>query len=395
MMKKLILSFFFLSLFLLQACNNDEEVATPETNITVQDFSVSIDENPSNGDVIGTVSASVNDNSTLSYTLSNPSVANALAIDVNTGEITVVDGTFFDFERNPSITASYTVSNGTVEESASITVNLNNVAEGFKVTYETTSANETIFIATNPVSYTYDFNVDWGDGNTTTNATGDISHEYATAGSYQVTITGTFPLFQGNSPSNSKLKSMDQWGDNVWQSMEQAFRGCENMIYNATDRPNLSQVVNISGMFNGATSFNGDIGDWDVSNVSIMSAVFFNASSFNQDISAWNVSNVTTMRLLFASASSFDQNIASWDVSKVTDMRGMFNATSSFNQDIGDWNVGSVTDMNSMFAGASSFNQDLSDWVVSNVTQCECFSEASALTSTNLPSLSCNTSCAE
>ena len=45
-------------------------------------------------------------------------------------------------------------------------------------------------------------------------------------------------------------------------------------------------------MFDKATSFNQDIGTWDVGNVSNMRAMFYRATSFNQDIENWNVSSV-------------------------------------------------------------------------------------------------------
>ena len=42
-------------------------------------------------------------------------------------------------------------------------------------------------------------------------------------------------------------------------------------------------------MFYGATSFNGDISNWNVEAVTSMSYMFNGATSFNGDISNWNV----------------------------------------------------------------------------------------------------------
>jgi len=141
----------------------------------------------------------------------------------------------------------------------------------------------------------------------------------------------------------------------------------------------ISNVTSLSGMFLNAISFNQDIGNWDTSNVTNMSSTFFGATLFNKPIANWNVSNVVNMNTLFFEASSFNQGIQDWETSKVIDMRGMFNNASSFNQDIGDWNTSSVTDMGIMFASAIVFNQDIGGWNVSNVTDMEgMFSRASS-----------------
>ena len=52
----------------------------------------------------------------------------------------------------------------------------------------------------------------------------------------------------------------------------------------------------------------GHIGDWDVSSVVNLFGVFIGASSFNQDIGDWDVSNVTDMWGMFTGVSLSIQN---------------------------------------------------------------------------------------
>ena len=105
----------------------------------------------------------------------------------------------------------------------------------------------------------------------------------------------------------------------------------------------------MGGLFNGKTTFNDDILNWNVSGVTDMSYMFDAAHTFNQDVSSWDVSCVTTMDSMFISAYAFDQAIGNWNVGNVTNMSRMFYKTETFNQDVSSWDVSSVTTMDFMF----------------------------------------------
>ena len=237
----------------------------------------------------------------------------------------------------------------------------------FVTVWETTSADESITIPGSGGTYT----IDWGDGTVDTGVSGTQTHMYGTAGYYTVSISGNLTginLGEADPANAAKLQAVEQWGDIRWTSMERTFYKASNMIYNATDTPDLSGVGSMSSMFSGASSFDGDISSWNVSSVTDMTRMFFDASLFNQALNAWDVSSVTGMDSMFSGASSFDGDISSWNVSSVTGMIFMFEGASSFDGDISPWNVSGVTDMDSLFFDASLFNQTLNAWDVSSVT---------------------------
>ena len=211
------------------------------------------------------------------------------------------------------------------------------------------------------------FTVDWGDGNIEYDQTGNITHYYNKIGVYTVKITGDFPRIYSYQRDPEKLLSVENWGDIKWTTMSYAFAGCSDLVVNASDAPDLSQVTDMTAMFSRAISFNQDIGHWDVSNVKWMTDLFNGATSFNQPLGDWNTSNVEMVASVFKEAASFNQDIGNWDVSKVKILSSVFDGAASFNQPLDDWNTSIATDMGRMFQNAISFDQNISDWDVSEV----------------------------
>ena len=247
-------------------------------------------------------------------------------------------------------------------------------AQAFRTTWITTDGS--ITIPTFGIGYNY--NITWtnltnaGVGNgSVTGRTGSYFITGLQNGStYEVAITGAFPrFFMNNNPiERTKLRTIAEWGTQVWTSMGRAFFGCSNLTYTATDIPNLSLVTDMDYMFQGCSNFNGNIGNWNTAAVTNMNQMFLNATVFNQDIGSWNTGAVTNMNQMFYQATAFNQDIGSWNTGAVTNMNLMFVNATAFNQDIGSWNTGAVTTMMSMFYHATAFNQDIGSWNTGAVT---------------------------
>ncbi|SMG13641.1 Por secretion system C-terminal sorting domain-containing protein [Marivirga sericea] len=198
------------------------------------------------------------------------------------------------------------------------------------------------------------------------------------AGEYHIEITGEFPHFAGY-PVDQLLDVL-QWGDIEWKSMKFSFQGWEGTTFSATDAPDLSLVTDMTGMFENAFNFNGNLSNWDFSAIEDMNLMFYNAIEFNGNLSEWNVSSVTNMQEMFATDTgepmAFNSNISSWDVGKVANMAFMFNEASLFNRDLSSWDVSSLeagagTGADGIFNGAGlspqNYDKTLIGWAAQEV----------------------------
>ena len=264
---------------------------------------------------------------------------------------------------------------------------------------------------------TCNYTIDWGDGATDsyTSCEEYHSHTYASAGTYNIKVTGTINKWSCDTFVNANLDpsicdtfcndaeddviyamcmelcgktqraicgndlSMDGIVDKfpVLIGIEsfgpvgltsRSFANANQLTYvSSKDIPNANTLTDMGSMFSGAVLFNSDIGNWDTSQTQTMSYMFYGASSFNQSLSAWDTSNVTRMDYMFCYASAFNGDISGWDTSNVTGMGYMFDGASAFNQPLNSWNTSKVKDMRFMFVDAKSFNQPLHSWDTSNV----------------------------
>ena len=180
-----------------------------------------------------------------------------------------------------------------------------------EVTTTTASENFKIDTGNNSGAAGINFNVDWGDGSTDSNVIFDITHTYAVAGSYEVKIDGRFAMnSQANQTHRNKITKLKNWGtaDCEFAGMYRMFYECQNMAYEATDYPNISNIdtggnnPTVTELFRGCD----------------------NVTSL--DLSGWqNTGNLTRHTSMFRDAQNLETlNLSGWDFSNATNINGMF-----------------------------------------------------------------------
>ena len=242
-----------------------------------------------------------------------------------------------------------------------------------------TSANDEVMIPATG-DYTYDW--DQLDANGVSIASGSgvgagietIDFGGNGAGTYRISITpdntnGTpFNRIEfNNSDDKDKIIKIEQWGDIVWSSLENAYYGADSLSISATDTLDLSGTNNMAFAFasTNLTSIPGMNG-WNVSSVTDMGGLFYKAININENISDWDVSNVTIMDSMFTNAKKFNQDIGDWDVSQVTGMVGIFKNATKFNRSLENWDLQSVTDSLSLAnsgLNCTNYSKTLHGWL--------------------------------
>lgn len=136
--------------------------------------------------------------------------------------------------------------------------------------------------------------IDWGNGEVET-FTNPVAqpHTYFREGTYKITASGELTDVKFGARvlgfSQENLIAVHSWGhfDYATRALGQAFSGATNVTSVPDHLP--PGIVFLPLAFRGAASFNGDISNWDVSEITDMERMFEDARSFNQDLSGWCV----------------------------------------------------------------------------------------------------------
>ena len=175
---------------------------------------------------------------------------------------------------------------------------------------------------------TYDFDIDWGDGNRDTISGHDqseVTHQYSDTGIYTIQLVANDMVgWQfDDSGDDDKLVEIMEWGPLRFVSDDtNLFKGCSNLTLSTTSNPPFN--ADAAGMFQDCSSLTGTGGD----------------------ILNWDVGSVTGMDFMLAGCTSLDADLSNWDVSAVKSAEGFMSgaglSTENYNRILSGWSSQSV-----------------------------------------------------
>jgi hypothetical protein len=208
----------------------------------------------------------------------------------------------------------------------------------FVIEWTTTTSPDTVVIPFTNVG-SYNCVVEYGDGEpdgtVTTWDDADATHIYATAGTYEMRISGTWGSFKMNNASAYKtlLTEIKNWGTNA--PFQLNFWGCSLCTITATDLPDLSNLSSFIHCFRNMSILITipNLTTWDVGHIAVFTTMFYQCDGFNQDLTglAWD----GAINDMLGLTTDFDQDLSGMDWSGITNGTNFLlsNALSTANYD--------------------------------------------------------------
>ena len=185
-------------------------------------------------------------------------------------------------------------------------------------------------------------------------------------------VASTRGMFEGSSFNGY----IGQWDLSSVEDCSSMFKN--NKVYNRWVKSffdSSNALKNASSMFEGAEEFNQRV-DWNVPSLENASAMFKNTKKFNKFVNSLFKKDGTSYAIedtssIFEGAEKFNKPL-NWDMKTVKNASAMFKNTKAFNQSLRNFfkydnTSPSITGASSMFEGAEEFNSPLWGWDFSTV----------------------------
>lgn len=214
--------------------------------------------------------------------------------------------------------------------------------------------------------------INWGDGTTAQITSEFPTHTYTTAGTYDVTMTGTCPVFGYtgmNAPATTSefytftqyLTGVKQFGE--LSATRYGFSNCGKLQYVSGDATEntFANVTDMSNMFAYCDRLASlDLNGFDTSNVTNMSGMFWVCMRLTEiDISTFDTSNVTNMERMFSTCNALKKVIVTGlDTSNVVRFGSMFSSCNKLEEiDLTAFNFSVAKDISNMFSYCNSLEK--------------------------------------
>ena len=249
---------------------------------------------------------------------------------------------------------------------------------------------------------------DWGDGSSDLAVSGSQTHVYSATGTYTITInkiTNNFRPCQFNDGGDElKIIDIENWGNIVWDTGSEIFRGCTNLDISATDNPDFSAITTMWAAFYNCTSitrhctYNAPLcANWsysfygnmmttlplpDTSANTTFQAIFTKCYDLTSVPKLVFPSGITNFASFFQECKSITSYHSEWDFSSGELFDYAFYFNESCTSYPSEWDFSSVTGARAMFRSNILITSFPSEWDFSSVTNAkEMFRDCTSLTS--------------
>lgn len=215
---------------------------------------------------------------------------------------------------------------------------------------------------------TYNFIVDWGDGNRDTITAwnqAQTTHTYASIGTYTIKIEGTCTgWFFNNTGDKLKILNITKWGKLRLGNFGSYFYGCSNLtITTVSDVLNMTGTQSMVMAFRDCSSLTtvNRMNEWVMTGVNNLAQCFLSCINFNQLLSNWNVSNVTTFSQTFYNCTNYNQPLP-WVTTAALSMNEMFRLATNFNQSLTTFVFTNVTNLSGFMQSKTNLNYSAANY---------------------------------